>query len=70
MGLLTKHGAILEKTMNSFESLRAFNPGIMQIDNKVHMFYRAVREYNFSTLGYCKLDGPLKIEERYKEPVF
>lgn len=70
MGLLTKHGVILEKTMNSFESLGVFNPATIQIGDKVHMFYRAVREGNFSTIGYCTLDGPLKILNRYKTPIF
>jgi hypothetical protein len=30
----------------------------------------ATRNGNFSTLGYCKLDGPLSIVERKKEPIF
>lgn len=67
---VTKHGIILEKTQNSFENEGVFNPGIYQDGNIVHMFYRAVREGNFSCIGYCKLDGPLKVAERYCEPIF
>ncbi|ARV14799.1 pesticidal protein Cry7Aa [Polaribacter sp. SA4-12] len=70
MELVTKHGVIIEKTINSFENLGVFNPAIMQEGKTVHMFYRAVREGNFSTIGYCKLEGPLKIIERAKEPIF
>lgn len=70
MELVTKHGVILEKTNNSFENLGVFNPAVMQERNTVHMFYRAVRDGNFSTIGYCKLAGPLKVVARCKEPLF
>lgn len=70
MELVTKHGVILEKTENSFENLGVFNPAVMQEGKDIHIFYRAVRDGNFSTLGYCKLDGPLKIVERHKKPIF
>ena len=67
---MTKHGIILEKTNNSFENLGVFNPAVMQEGNTVHLLYRAVRNGNFSTIGYSKLEGPLKVVERAKEPVF
>lgn len=70
MDLVNKHGVILEKTDNSFENLGVFNPAIMQEGNTVHMLYRAVRDGNFSTIGYCKFDGPLKLVERSKNPLF
>lgn len=70
MVAVTKHGVILEKTDNGFENEGVFNPGIFQDGNTVHMFYRAVREGNFSTIGYCKLAGPLTVIERSIEPVF
>ncbi|WNH07797.1 pesticidal protein Cry7Aa [Thalassobellus suaedae] len=69
MALVTKHGIILEKTNNSFENLGVFNPAIMQEDDTVHVFYRAVRNGNFSTIGYCKLESTLKVVERCKEPL-
>lgn len=69
MALIKKHGVILEKTENSFENAGVFNPAIIKEGNSVHMFYRAVREGNFSCIGYCKLEGPLKVVERKKEPV-
>ncbi|MFA5297687.1 MAG: pesticidal protein Cry7Aa [Lutibacter sp.] len=67
---VTKHGVVLEKTENVFENLGVLNPAIYQEGNTVHMFYRAVREGNFSSIGYCKLDGPTKVIERSKEPIF
>lgn len=70
MSLVTKHGVILEKTNNSFENLGVFNPAVMQEGNTVHLLYRAVRNGNFSTIGYSKLEGPLRVVERSKEPIF
>lgn len=70
MVAVIKHGILLEKTDNGFENEGVFNPGIFQEENTVHMFYRAVRTGNFSSIGYCKLAGPLTVVERSKEPVF
>ena len=70
MGLVTRHGVILEKTNNNFENLGVFNPAVIQEGSIVHIFYRAVREGNFSTIGYCKLQGPLTVTERYTHLVF
>ncbi len=67
---IKKHGVLLEKTANSFENLGVFNPAIAQDGDTLHMVYRATRNGNFSTMGYCKLDGPLHIVERNNEPVF
>ncbi len=64
-----KHGVILEATNNSFENEGVFNPAAIKEGNNVHLFYRAVRTGNFSTIGYCKLDGPLKVIERSETPI-
>jgi len=66
---IKKEGIILEPTELDFENDGVLNPGIIQEGNTVHMFYRAVRKGNYSTIGYAKLSGPLKIVERKKEPV-
>jgi len=65
-----REGIILEKTTNDFENCGVLNPGVYQDGNIVHLFYRAVTENNHSTLGYCKLKGPLKLVERLNEPFF
>jgi len=65
-----KHGVILEKTENSFENEGVFNPAAIREGEFVHLFYRAVREGNFSSIGYCKLKGPLEVVERLEHPVF
>lgn len=68
--LATKHGVILEKSERSFEELGVLNPAIYQDENTVHMFYRAAKRGNFSTIGYCRFEGPLTLVERHTEPIF
>lgn len=70
MELATKHGVILEKTERPFEELGVLNPAIYQNGNTVHMFYRAAKKGNFSTIGYCRLEGPTTVVERNTEPIF
>ncbi len=65
-----KHGVILEKTERTFEELGVLNPGIYQDGNTVHMFYRAAKKGNFSTIGYCRFEGPMTLVERSIEPIF
>jgi beta-1,2-mannobiose phosphorylase / 1,2-beta-oligomannan phosphorylase len=64
-----KEGILLKKTHLEFENEGVLNPAVMQKDKTVHLFYRAVRKGNYSTIGYCKLDGPLTIRERSDKPV-
>jgi len=66
---VTKHGILLNKTNLSFEDDSVLNPAILQVGNTLHMLYRAVRKGNYSTIGYCKLEGPLKVVERYDTPL-
>lgn len=64
-----KEGIILEKTSLTFENEGVLNPGIIKEGNTVHMFYRAVSKGNYSGIGYCRLEGPLKLESREQKPV-
>lgn len=66
---VNKEGIILSETTHEFENDGALNPAIYQDGNTVHLFYRAVRKGNFSSIGYAKLEGPLKIVERLKNPI-
>lgn len=59
-----KDGIILEKTTLLFENEGVLNPAAIREGDFVHMFYRAVSEGNFSSIGYCKLMGPLEVEQR------
>ena len=52
---IRNEGIILEKTDLSFENEAVLNPGCIEVNGIVHMFYRAVHQGNFSTIGYCQL---------------
>jgi predicted GH43/DUF377 family glycosyl hydrolase len=69
MVTIEKMGLILSPTAKEFENNGVFNPGIYQEGNTVHILYRAVQNGNFSTIGYAKTDGPLKIIERSDRPL-
>ncbi len=64
-----KEGILLSKTSFSFENEGVLNPATIQEGEYIHLFYRAVRKGNFSTIGYCKLKGPLTVEERLDSPL-
>jgi beta-1,2-mannobiose phosphorylase / 1,2-beta-oligomannan phosphorylase len=63
-----KEGVLLSKTDREFENDGVLNPAIIRDGDSVHMFYRAVRKGNHSSIGYCRLDGPLTIAERWEKP--
>jgi len=63
-----KEGILLKKTNLEFENDGVLNPAIIREGDSVHIFYRAVRKGNFSCIGYCRLDGPLNIAERWDKP--
>jgi beta-1,2-mannobiose phosphorylase / 1,2-beta-oligomannan phosphorylase len=64
-----KEGILLKKSNLEFENEGVLNPAVIREGNDIHMFYRAVRTGNYSSIGYCKLDGPLSVTERYDHPV-
>lgn len=64
-----KRGILFEKTPIEFESSGVLNPGVIQEGNILHVFYRAVSFNNYSTIGYCKLEGPSNIVKRNKSPI-
>jgi len=66
---VNKIGVILQKTDLVFENAGVLNPAVMQEGNTVHIFYRAVRKGNYSTIGYCRLEGPEEVVERLVMPI-
>ncbi|KAA6303666.1 MAG: 4-mannooligosaccharide phosphorylase [Candidatus Ordinivivax streblomastigis] len=64
-----REGIILGKTDLAFENEGVMNPAVIAEGETVHLFYRAVREGNYSTIGYCRLNGPLQVVQRDKEPL-
>ena len=63
-----KEGIILKKTHLEFENEGVLNPAVIREGDSVHLFYRAVRKGNHSSIGYCRLDGPLTVAERWDKP--
>ncbi|MGV3636981.1 MAG: pesticidal protein Cry7Aa [Flavobacteriales bacterium] len=66
---VTRHGVVLDKTDLGFENAGVLNPACIRVDDKVHIFYRAVRHGNYSTIGHCLMNGPLEVEKREDRPV-
>jgi predicted GH43/DUF377 family glycosyl hydrolase len=64
-----RHGVILEKTEYGFENDGVFNPACLHEGDNVHIFYRAVRHGNYSSIGYARLSGPLDVRQREKKPL-
>lgn len=64
-----KEGILIEKTDHGFENEGVLNPAAIREGDYVHLFYRAVSKGNYSSIGYCKLMGPLTVEERLDTPV-
>ena len=63
-----KEGILLSKSDLEFENEGVLNPAVIREGDSVHVFYRAVRNGNRSSIGYCRLDGPLNIAERWDKP--
>jgi beta-1,2-mannobiose phosphorylase / 1,2-beta-oligomannan phosphorylase len=63
-----KEGILLSLTDLEFENEGVLNPAVIRENDSVHVFYRAVRKGNHSSIGYCRLDGPLTIAERWDQP--
>lgn len=69
MVVVKKEGIILEKSSKEFENEGVLNPAVIRVGDSVHIFYRAVSKGNYSSIGYCRLDGPLTIAERWDWPI-
>jgi len=66
---IKREGIILETTDLEFENEGVLNPAVIVDGNYIHMFYRAVKKGNYSTIGYCKMDSPMNIVYRGKQPL-
>jgi predicted GH43/DUF377 family glycosyl hydrolase len=64
-----KTGVLLAPTGLDFENEGVLNPAVIRVGDSVHIFYRAVQKGNNSTIGYCRLDGPLTVVERHDKPI-
>ncbi|MCI1741754.1 MAG: pesticidal protein Cry7Aa [Prevotella sp.] len=66
---IKREGVILEATHLDFENEGVINPAVIVAGGEIHMFYRAVQVGNISSIGYCRLDNPLKVVYRQKKPI-
>jgi len=64
-----KEGILLSKTDLEFENEGVLNPAAIREGEDVHIFYRAVQNGNHSSVGYCRLNGPLTIADRWNKPI-
>lgn len=67
---IEKLGVVLSSTDHPFESMGVLNPAIIQEGNTIKMIYRAFKEGNFSTLGYCEFIDPTAVSLRNSKPIF
>lgn len=64
-----KEGILLEKTSRKFENHGVFNPACIRSPEGLHLFYRATSKGNFSSIGYCRLASPTRVEKRNTSPL-
>lgn len=67
---VTRKGVILDETDLYFENEGVFNPASVQDENGIHLYYRAVSEGNYSTVGYARLSDPTTLAERWDHPIY
>jgi predicted GH43/DUF377 family glycosyl hydrolase len=53
-----------------WESRQTFNPGVVLLEDKVHILYRAIGDDGISRFGYAVSREGFKIEERLEYPVY
>ena len=63
-----KEGVVLRGSGLDFENESVLNPAVIMEGGSIHFFYRAVKKTNYSTIGYCRMDGSLSVVERDKKP--
>jgi len=66
---VVKCGILLKKTEHPFECDGVLNPGVIKVDDVIHLFYRALAKDNYSTIGYCRLSAPMEVESRNEIPL-
>lgn len=69
MVTVKKEGIILSKTHLKFENKGVLNPAVIRMGDQVQLIYRAIDPNDISTLGYCLLDGPLTVAQRWHHPL-
>lgn len=61
---------IVPTPKNSWEAKATLNPGVVYLDGKVHLMYRAMSADNTSVLGYARSYDGIHIEYRSPKPIY
>jgi len=55
---------------NDWESMAVFNPAAIEIDGRVHLFYRAQGFDSLSAIGYASSGDGVNFDERLDKPIY
>ncbi len=66
---MQKLGIVLRRTQRLFENKGVLNPAVIEVDGKIHLFYRAISSSGVSTIGRCILTGTMQVSWRSEYPV-
>jgi beta-1,2-mannobiose phosphorylase / 1,2-beta-oligomannan phosphorylase len=61
---------IKPETGHSWESRQTFNPGVILLEDKLHILYRAIGDDGISRIGYAASKEYFAIDERLDSPVY
>lgn len=71
LAIRAKENPILKPIANHpWEKKAVFNPGAIDINNTIHILYRAMGDDNTSALGYAATQNGVKITRRGEEPAY
>jgi len=65
-----KNPTITPNEKNEWEAKAVFNPGAIDLGDKVHILYRAMSHDNTSTIGYAMSKNGLSIDEKLDKPIY
>lgn len=69
--LWTNEGEMISPNpANAWEAKATFNPGVICLNGKIHILYRAMSNDNTSVLGYATSKDGLNVDYRSKEPAY
>lgn len=67
---LPENPIIKPKPENNWESWQTFNPGVINLADKIHFLYRAIGEDGTSRFGYAASSDGFVVDERLVRPVY
>jgi hypothetical protein len=67
---ISENPIILPRPGHDWESWQVFNPGVVDVDGRIHFIYRAIGQDAMSRLGYAASPDGFFISERLPYPVY